>query len=77
MNRTSKKIFTKKDKQYIFQWCLAAVIFTVGTVMYFSWFFVHNCIFHWPPRWDIKTCWSEQIHSAQERAAQDASLFAP
>jgi flagellar basal body-associated protein FliL len=69
--------FSEKDKKIILQWCIAAVIFTLGVAIYFSWFFVHNCIFHWPIRWDIGKCWQEQILPAQQKAGETASPFVP
>jgi hypothetical protein len=69
--------FSEKDKRYIFQLCVAALIFVLGVVIWFSWFFVCNCIFHWPIRWDVKACWTEQIRPAQEKAGEAASNFIP
>lgn len=69
--------FSEKDKIFIFQVFLTVFVLLFGTVMYFSIYFVRNCIFHWPIRWDIGTCWNEQIQPAQDSAVKDASVVAP
>lgn len=68
---------SKKDKLYIFQWGVAAMIFLIGVIIYFSWFFVRNCIIHWPVRFDVKLCWNEQIKPVQQKAGEAAGIFIP
>lgn len=39
--------------------------------------FFANCIFEWPVRWDIGTCWDEQKAPAKQKAVEEAIKFAP
>ena len=56
---------------------VVAVVFIVGFVVYFIYGFFTNCVFEWPPRWDIGTCWDEQKAPAKQKAIEDAIQFAP
>ena len=67
---------SKKEKEFLIKWCLAAVILVVVTIVYFVWFFIHNCIFHWPPRLNSQ-CWNEQKAPAHEKGLEAASQFVP
>lgn len=64
-------------KQEQFQWILVGVVLIVGFVVYFIYGFFTNCIFEWPPRWDIGTCWEEQKAPAKQKAIEDALQFVP
>ena len=64
-------------KQERFQWGLAAVVFVIGFIVYFIYGFFTNCVFEWPPRWDVGTCWEEQKAPAKQKAIEDAIQFAP
>ena len=64
-------------KQERFQWSLVAVVFVIGFIVYFVYGFFANCIFEWPPRWDIGTCWNEQKELARQKAIEGAIKFAP
>lgn len=55
----------------------ASVIFGLLFIFYFSTSFISNCVFEWPIRWDVKTCWVEQIHPAKEKATEKAVNFVP
>ena len=64
-------------KQERFQWIVVAVVFIVGFIIYFIYGFFTNCVFEWPPRWNIGTCWDEQKAPAKQKAIEDAMQFAP
>ena len=66
----------KRDFE-IFTWIFFLVILVVLFVYYFIAGFFGNCIFHWPPRWDIAACWHEQTVPAQQKAAKGAEPFFP
>ena len=66
-----------KSEQEKFQWVLTAIVFVVVFIGAFIYFFASNCIFEWPIRWDIKTCWSEQIQPAKNEAIEKAANFMP
>jgi hypothetical protein len=53
------------------------VVFFVCFVVWFVINYFSNCIFHWPPRWDAKTCWNEQVVPSKEKAAEAAANFIP
>jgi len=72
-NYRSKKLSKKEE----FQWLVVAIVFTVCFVFYFTTSYFSNCIFEWPIRWDVKTCWNEQIPPAKERAIEKATNFIP
>lgn len=65
------------SKEEEFQWGVAAVVFVIVFVLSVIYYFFSNCIFEWPPRWDIGTCFSEQIQPAKEKAAEKAANFIP
>ncbi len=65
---------SKEDR---IKWIVASVVFVLAFVVYFVYGFFHNCVFHWPIRRDVSTCWHEQIAPAQHKAAESASQFAP
>jgi hypothetical protein len=60
-----------------FQWLVAGAVFVVFFVGYFVWGFISNCIFEWPIRWDVGTCWREQVAPAQQKAIETAAPFSP
>ena len=64
-------------KEEEFQWILTAVVFTIFFILYFVSGFVSNCIFHWPIRLDVSTCWNEQITPSSHKAAEKAVNFVP
>ena len=72
--RRREKPMSKEEKV---AWIITCVVFVVCFVAYFIYGFFSNCIFHWPIRWDIGTCWHEQIQPAQNKAAESASNFMP
>ena len=59
------KNLTPEEK---FQWALAIAIFIIAFIFYFVINYFSNCIFEWPIRWDVKTCWHEQINPAKNKA---------
>jgi|APSaa5957512622_1039677.scaffolds.fasta_scaffold144280_2 hypothetical protein len=69
----SKKI--SKEEQ--FQLIIAGIIFIVLFVFYTMFGFISNCVLEWPPRWDVSTCWSEQIDPAKGKAIEKAIQFVP
>lgn len=69
--------YRRMTKQEKFQWVFASVVFVLAFIVYFTFNFVSNCIWEWPPRWDIGTCWNEQIEPSQEKAIEKAAPFAP
>jgi hypothetical protein len=73
MPRRKHHRLTQKE----FQWILSAVVFFVCFVVWFVINYFSNCIFHWPPRWDAKTCWNEQVVPSKEKAAEAAANFIP
>lgn len=60
-----------------FQWA----VFLTACVVFFIWYYIlgffQNCIFEWPVRWDVKTCWNEQYEPARDKAAEKAINFMP
>lgn len=73
----SRRGLTMDDKEKIVAWVLVSIIVVVGFVVYFIYGFITNCILEWPPRWDIKSCWNEQIDPAKEKAIDAAMPFVP
>ena len=67
---------SEKDKKFLFQGCLAAMILVVVTVLSFAGLFTRNCIFHWPPRLNAQ-CWNEQKAPAHEKGLEAAGPFVP
>lgn len=67
----------KMSKFERFQWVVTIMIFCILFVIYFAYKFLSNCIFEWPIRWDVHTCWKEQIAPSKEKAIEKASVFAP
>ena len=64
-------------KQERFQWIVVAVVFVAVFLVVFVYKFFANCIFEWPVRWDIGTCWDEQKVPAKQKAIEEAIKFAP
>lgn len=60
-----------------FQWILFTIVFVILFIIYFTYRFFSNCVFEWPIRWDVSTCWNEQIVPSKEKAIEKASVFAP
>lgn len=69
----SQKI-TKEDKLHLM---IIGIVFVVCFVFYLMSSFVSNCIFEWPLRWDIGTCWNEQVGPAKEKAVEKTIQFVP
>lgn len=68
----------KKDRvPEWFQWAIFAVVFFVIFVISMIWNFTANCVFEWPLRFDVATCWDEQKPDAKEDATDAASNFMP
>jgi hypothetical protein len=63
--------FTKQEKNML----LAAIILVTSFIAYFTLNFVKNCIFEWPIRWDVKTCWNEQKDPSWNKALETTSNF--
>lgn len=53
------------------------VIFTVLFVGYVVYGFIGRCVFEWPIRWDMATCWSEQVNASSQKAAENSAEFLP
>lgn len=64
-------------KQERFQWGLTIVVFIIVFCAVFVYRFFANCIFEWPIRWNVHTCWNEQVQPAKEKAAEKAANFIP
>lgn len=60
-----------------FQWVVASVVFAVVFVVLLAYGFVAHCVIEWPIRWDVGTCWHEQVDPASKKAAEAASNFIP
>jgi len=60
-----------------FQWIVVVVVFVTVFMVTFVWRFTTNCIFEWPIRWDVGTCWTEQEASSKEEAIEKAVNFIP
>jgi hypothetical protein len=60
-----------------FCWVVFIVILIISFIYFVIAGFITNCVFHWPIRWDVGTCWHEQIMPAQQKAAQTAEPFMP
>jgi len=73
MHKKKKFKLTKKEFQLLF----AVVIFIVVFILSFIKNFFSNCIFEWPPRWDVVTCWHEQVAPSRWNAAEKAANFVP
>ena len=58
-----------------FSLIVAAIVFVISLIYFVIVGFLHNCVFHWPIRWDISACWHDQIAPAQQKAAQTAEPF--
>jgi len=58
-------------------WTIASFIFVIVFVTYFIYSFFANCIFEWPIRWDVGTCWDEQKAPAKQKAIEEAIKFVP
>jgi len=68
------KDFSKDDAKKII---VASVIFTVCLVIFQANNFLKYCVFEWPIRWDVASCWKEQVEPSKEKAAEVASHFMP
>lgn len=64
---------SKKGIVYI----VVSVVFIMTFIFYLAYNFLTNCIFERPIRWDIGTCWHEQIAPAKNKAAESAAKFIP
>lgn len=60
-----------------FQWLLFGTAFSLLFAVYLLFNFFSNCVFEWPIRLDIKTCWHEQINPSRERAVEKAINLIP
>jgi hypothetical protein len=67
----------KLSKKEFYRYLLVAVVFTIIFIPCFIYFFFSNCVFVWPVRWDMKTCWHEQIAPSSEKAAKGAVNLLP
>ncbi len=73
-HRSGSKKITEFEK---FQWIAFFIICAVLFGFYLIKGFISNCIFEWPIRWDVGTCWNEQINPAKDKAAGKAINFMP
>lgn len=73
-NTSRSQKITKEDKLHLM---IIGIVFVVCFVFYLMSSFVSNCIFEWPLRWDIGTCWNEQVGPAKEKAVEKAIQFVP
>lgn len=73
MKKRRNTKLTKKE----FQWLITITVFIIAFIFYFTKGYLSNCIFEWPPRWDVKVCFSEQINPAKDKAAEKAANFVP
>lgn len=69
----SRKV-SEEDKLYLM---IVVIVFVVCFIFYLLSSFISNCIFEWPLRWDVGTCWNEQINPAKEKAVEKAIQFVP
>ncbi|MDP1760271.1 MAG: hypothetical protein Q8L01_02365 [Candidatus Woesebacteria bacterium] len=60
-----------------FRWAVFIIACVILFYFYLIKGFISNCIFEWPIRWDITTCWNEQIIPAQQKAIETASPLSP
>jgi hypothetical protein len=67
----------KKETEWLVLMAIASVVFIVWYAIYTVFGFLTNCIFEWPVRWDVGTCWNEQIQPAKEKAIEKAANFIP
>ncbi|MDQ5968960.1 MAG: hypothetical protein QG579_117 [Patescibacteria group bacterium] len=65
------------SKEDEFAWVVTGVVFIFFLIVYSIYGFVANCIIEWPIRWDMGTCWHEQIGPAKEKASEKAIIFVP
>ena len=65
------------SKKEMVGWAIATFVFTVSFVSYFIYSFTSNCIFEWPIRWDVKSCWNEQVGPSREKASEATANFIP
>lgn len=76
-----RRRFYRRDrgmtKQEKLQWALVVAVFVVVFLVVFVYRFFAHCIFEWPIRWDVKTCWNEQVGPAKEEAVEESIKFAP
>jgi hypothetical protein len=70
--RYYSKPLTKQEK---FAWVVAFAVFIISFFFYFTINFISNCVFEWPLRWDIKTCWKEQIEPSNQKASEKTAPF--
>lgn len=66
-----------KDKDDIRDYIPMVIIFIIGVIVLTPWYFIKNCIFEFPIRWDVGTCWHEQVETAKKDASEYAVKFAP
>jgi hypothetical protein len=57
------------------------VFFLIVFVAVFLWIFAGRffsyCIWEWPPRWDVGTCWNEQVDPSLKAASEASAEFMP
>ena len=75
--RYHRKKSSSKEKEENFQLIFVMVVFVICFVFYFTRGFLSNCVFKWPIRWDVPTCWNEQISPAKKQATEKAANFVP
>lgn len=62
---------SRKSKGFdVFAWSLFLGVVATWFVIYFFIGFVQNCIWTWPPRFDVGQCWNEQVDPAQQKALE-------
>ncbi len=65
----------KQDEEFLVKIIVVGVVFIIVFVAVFVNSYVRNCIWEWPIRWDVKTCWNEQIEPSKEKATEEAAKF--
>lgn len=68
---------TRREKRVVFLWIVAAIVLVTGYIIFQTVHFIRDCIFEWPIRWDVRTCWNEQKQASWDKAGEGTSLFIP
>lgn len=68
--RKNPQGITKEDKE---KWAVVSVVFAVVYIFNLITGFFSNCVFEWPIRWDVNTCWQEQHEPAKHKASEIAA----
>lgn len=74
MSGYSRNRISKREREMLI---FASVVFVITFAVCFVYNFISNCIFEWPIRWDIGTCWNEQIQPSKQKASEAVINFIP